>query len=71
MHQAVYSTFGWRFDVNQPVVGADFKVLTRIFVNEGTTEHAEPADTRREWDGTRNLGTGTFDRINDFSCRRV
>ena len=71
MHQAVDGALRWRFNVNQPVMGADFKVFLRIFVNEGAAEHTETADTRWERYRTRNFSTGTFDRIDDLRCRRI
>ena len=60
MHQAVDGAFRRGFNIDQPVVGADFKVFSRVFVDKRATEHTETADTRRERHGASYLRTGTF-----------
>ena len=71
MHQAVDGAFGWGFDIDQPVMGANFKVFAGVFVNKGAAEDTETANTRREWHRASDLRAGALDRIDDFRCRRV
>ena len=71
MHQAVDGTFGWGFDVDQPVMGANFKVFSRVLIDERTTEDTETANPGRERHRAGNLRARALDRIDNFGCRRV
>ena len=71
MHQAVDGTFGWSFNVDQPIVSTNFKVFSRVFIDKRAAEYTETADTCRERYWASDLRTGAFNRIDDFGCRRV
>ena len=66
MHEAVDGALRRRFDVDQAVVRANFKVFAAILVDEGAAKHAETPNAGRQRDGSRYLSSGTLDRINDL-----
>ena len=71
MHKTINGALGWRFDIDEAVVRANFKMLSRVLVDKGTAQHAKTPDTRRQWYWPGHFGTSAPDRLNDFGRRTV
>ena len=66
MHQAVNCALGWRLNVNEAVVGANFKVLSRVLVNKRATQDTKSPCARRQGNGSRYFRPRALDSIDDF-----
>ena len=58
-------------DVDDSLVRANFKLLTRLLVDERTTVHRIDLTSRRKRDWTSNPGAGALCMIHDFPSAGV
>ena len=64
--QLIHGAGGRIHDVEETFVGADFKLLGRLFVNVNGTVHREFFDPGREGHGAGDAGSGSFGGVHDL-----
>ena len=69
LHQRINGCGVGLHDIEQPLVGADLKLLTRLFVDVRSTVDAEFFDSRRQRNGATYQRASAARGISDFaSC---
>src|SRR5258708_29688247 len=58
-------------NVEKTFVGAHLELLAALFVDVRRTVDGELLDTRRQRNGSANLGAGPFRRVHDLTRRRI
>jgi hypothetical protein len=71
LHQCVNGLVGWVDDVHQALVGADFELVARGFVDVRRTQNVETLDAGWQWDWAFDNGAGALSGVNDFQGRLV
>lgn len=71
MHEGINRVFGWRLDVDETVVRANFEVLAAVFVDEWAAQYAEAPDAGGEGNRTGDLSAGAFHRVDDLGSRGI
>ena len=71
LHQCVYSFFGGLDNVEKTLVGADFILITSVFVDVWRNQNREAFFSGWQRDRTTHLRASTFCSINDFLRRLV
>src|ERR1051325_4969707 len=70
-HQGVHRLWVGIEDVDESLVGADLELFARIFVDEGSADHAELLDLGRQGNRTRDAGAHALRRLDDLMRRTV
>lgn len=65
-HQGIDRLVGGLFDVQEPVVDPELKVLHRLLVDVGATDDAKLADAGRERDRAAQPGAGALGGLGDL-----
>ena len=71
LHQSVDRLRRWLDDVEQALVGADFELLARLFVDVRPSVDAELVDVRRQRNGTADQRTRALCRVGDVAGRLI
>src|SRR5690625_1645974 len=71
LHQCVNRLLGRLNDVQQALVGANFVLITRVFVHMRRDQNSKLFLTGRQRNRATNLGTGAFRRLHNFHRRTV
>ena len=71
LHQCVYSFFGGLDNVEKTLMGADFILVTSVFVDVWRNQNRKTFFSGWQRDWTTHLGTSSLGSINDFLRRLV
>ena len=71
LHQRVNRCGVGLHDIEQPLVGANFELLARLFVDVRSAVNAEFFDPRRERNGAPDQRAGAASSLGDFAGRLI
>src|SRR5450830_1175277 len=71
LHQCVNGLVGWVDDVHQALVGTDFELVARGFVDVRRTQNVETLDAGWQWNWAFDNSAGALSGLNDFQGRLV
>ena len=67
LFQFVNSLHVWFDNIDQPLVGANFKLIHRFLVDVRRTVNGVFFDSGRQWNGAAHSGPGALGSIDDIS----
>src|SRR5208282_238111 len=71
LHQRIDRLLRRLQNIQQPLVGADFKLLPRLLIHVRRPQHAVFVLHRGQWNRARNLRAGAFCRLHDLARRLI
>src|SRR5690242_7290021 len=71
LHQRIHRVLRRLKNIEQALVGPDFKLLPALFIHVGRTKHRVEISHGRQRNGSRHRCPGAFGRIDDFGRRLV
>src|SRR6476646_3402903 len=71
LHQSIYSLLRRLENIEQTLVGANLKLLTRFLVHVRRTQHAVLVLHRRQWNRARDLRPSAPRRVDNLACGLV
>jgi hypothetical protein len=71
LHQRVNGLVRWVHDVHQTLVGTDFELVARGFVDVRRTQNVKTLDAGWQWNWAFDNSAGTLGGVNDFQCGLV
>ncbi|CAE6891898.1 conserved protein of unknown function [Pseudomonas marincola] len=66
LHQRINGFIRWLDDVQYTLMGPNFKLIARVFVDVRRSKNCEPLFASWQWNRTTHLSTSTFRGFHDF-----